>query len=180
MKITTKQLVTTAAILAICVISQFFKNLSVYITGPIINACLIICLLSCGLVCALCLCIITPVTSFIITGSPIMAAVPAIIPCIMLGNALIVLSIYFFNDGFIHGKFALPVSMGIGSVIKAAFMWVEISLILLPRLLPEAMLPKLSVIQTTFSLTQLITAVTGSVIAYIVWIPLKKSLATSE
>ena len=42
MKITTKQITTTAVLLAICIVSQFFKNTSVYITGPIINACLII------------------------------------------------------------------------------------------------------------------------------------------
>ena len=41
MKITTKQITTTAVLLAICIVSQFFKNTSVYITGPIINACLI-------------------------------------------------------------------------------------------------------------------------------------------
>ena len=33
--------------LAICLVSQFFKNLSVYITGPIINAALILTVLLC-------------------------------------------------------------------------------------------------------------------------------------
>lgn len=33
MKITTKQITTTAVLLAICIVSQFFKNTSVYITG---------------------------------------------------------------------------------------------------------------------------------------------------
>ena len=41
MKIKTKQITVTAIMLAICLVSQFFKNLSVYITGPIINAALI-------------------------------------------------------------------------------------------------------------------------------------------
>ena len=36
MKIKTKQITVTAIMLAICLVSQFFKNLSVYITGPII------------------------------------------------------------------------------------------------------------------------------------------------
>ena len=40
MKIKTKQITVTAIMLAICLVSQFFKNLSVYITGPIINAAL--------------------------------------------------------------------------------------------------------------------------------------------
>ena len=86
MKITTKQITTTAVLLAICIVSQFFKNTSVYITGPIINACLIIAALGAGMACGIILSVITPVTSFLITGSPIMSAIPAIIPCVMIGK----------------------------------------------------------------------------------------------
>ena len=88
MKITTKQITTTAVLLAICIVSQFFKNTSVYITGPIINACLIIAALGAGMACGIILSVITPVTSFLITGSPIMSAIPAIIPCVMIGNII--------------------------------------------------------------------------------------------
>ncbi len=42
MKMKTRQITVTAIMLAICIASQFFKNLSVYITGPIINAALIL------------------------------------------------------------------------------------------------------------------------------------------
>ena len=42
MKITTKQITTTAILLARCIASQFLRNVSVYMTGPIINACLIL------------------------------------------------------------------------------------------------------------------------------------------
>ena len=127
MKITAKQITTTAILLAICIVSQFFKNLSVYITGPIINACLILAVLSVGMVCAIILAVITPVTAFFISQSPIMAAIPAILPCVMIGTVLLVLG---------GGLF-----------------------------------------QMTFSLTQLITAVIGSVYAFIIWIPLKKVMA---
>lgn len=86
MKITTKQITTTAVLLAICIVSQFFKNTSVYITGPVINACLILAVLSVGIPCGIILSVITPVTSFFITGSPIIGAIPASMPCIMAGN----------------------------------------------------------------------------------------------
>ena len=49
MKIKTKQITVTAIMLAICLVSQFFKNLSVYITGPIINAALILTVLYAGM-----------------------------------------------------------------------------------------------------------------------------------
>lgn len=64
MKIKTKQITVTAIMLAICLVSQFFKNLSVYITGPIINAALILTVLYAGMACGIILSIITPVTSF--------------------------------------------------------------------------------------------------------------------
>lgn len=181
MKITVKQITTTAIILAICVISQFFKNLSVYITGPIINACLIIAVLSVGIGCALALAVITPITSFLITGSPIMAAVPLLIPCIILGNAVFVICISMLKDrGTAGNKVMLPVSMIIGSIVKAAVMGLLISIIILPNMLPEAMMSKLAVLKIQFSLTQLVTAVIGSFLAYVIWIPLKKVWAATE
>lgn len=181
MKITTKQITTTAILLAICIASQFFKNLSVYITGPIINACLIIAALSVGLVCGLILAVVTPITSFIITGSPVMAAVPLIIPCVILGNAILVFCVSKLkNKGMSGNKIMLPASMIIGSVIKALFMGITISVLILPNMLPEPLLPKLGVLKAQFSITQLVTALIGSVLAYIIWIPLKKIWASGK
>lgn len=93
MKIKTKQITVTAIMLAICLVSQFFKNLSVYITGPIINAALILTVLYAGMACGIILSIITPVTSFFITGSPVMAAIPAMFPCIIIGNIILVVCV---------------------------------------------------------------------------------------
>ena len=53
MKMKTRQITVTAIMLAICIASQFFKNLSVYITGPIINAALILTVLYAGLACGI-------------------------------------------------------------------------------------------------------------------------------
>ena len=35
MKLKTRQITVTAILLAICIVSQFFKNVSVYLTGPV-------------------------------------------------------------------------------------------------------------------------------------------------
>lgn len=175
MKVTTKQITITAVLLAICIASQFFKNVSVYITGPVINTCLILAVLSVGVGCGLILAVVTPVTAFLIAGSPIMSAIPAIIPCIMAGNALLVLGV-----GLIYKKkqsnAGLIAGMAAGTVVKALFMGVVISMILIPSLIPAAMEAKMVVFQTMFSVTQLITALIGSVYAFILWIPLKKVL----
>lgn len=174
-KFNTKALAQAAVLLAICIISQFFKNLSVYITGPIINACLIICVPSAGLSWAILLSVVTPITSFIITGSPIMSAIPLIIPCVMVGNAILVVCVALLKNKP-NDKIGQPLSMIIGSILKALFMGVVISLIIIPALLPQDKAPMMKVFQTTFSITQLITALIGSVLAYVIMIPLKKIL----
>lgn len=178
-KINTAALARAAILLAICIISQFFKNLSVYITGPIINTCLIICVLTAGLSWAIALSVITPITSFIITGSPIMAAIPLIIPCVMIGNIILTACVYFFKKK-VKKNYSLPLSLLVGSLFKAAFMGAVISSFIIPMLLPEAMAAKKAVFQTTFSVTQLITSLIGSTLALVIYIPLKKIIAREQ
>ena len=127
MKLKTRQITVTAILLAICIVSQFFKNLNVYITGPIINAALILTTVYAGLACGIILSVITPITSFFITGSPIMAAIPAMFPCIMIGNIILVLAVALLRSKF-GKKAGLPVSIVIGAVLKALFMGILISL----------------------------------------------------
>lgn len=172
MKITTKQITTTAVLLAICIVSQFFKNTSVYITGPVINACLILAVLSVGIPCGIILSVITPVTSFFITGSPIIGA-SGDHAVYHGGNALLVLGVGLVTKKC-KGNGGLIAGMAAGSVVKALFMGIVISLILIPNLLPAPMEAKMAVFQTTFSVTQLVTSLIGSVYAFILWIPLKK------
>ena len=52
----------TGVLLAICIVSQFFKNLSIFITGPVVNTCIILAVLMINLACGIILSIITPVT----------------------------------------------------------------------------------------------------------------------
>jgi hypothetical protein len=173
MKINAKQITITAVLLAICIISQFFKNTSIFITGPIINACLILAGLSVGMTCGIILSIITPITSFFITGSPIMAAMPIILPCIIIGNIILVVLTCLIQDK-LKSNAGLPVGMIAGSIVKALFMGVAIALIIVPTMIPVKMHAKMAAIQMTFSVFQLITALIGCVYAYIIWIPLKK------
>ena len=163
MKLKTRQITVTAILLAICIVSQFFKNVSVYLTGPIINAALILTTVYAGLACGIILSIITPITSFFITGSPIMAAIPAMFPCIIIGNAILVLVVALLHKKF-GEKAGLPVSVVIGAVLKALFMGILISL----NMLPAKMQPMLHVLQLQFSVTQLITALIGGVYAIII------------
>lgn len=85
----------------------------------------------------------------------------------MAGNAIIAVCVALLARRG-NEKIMLPVSMIAGSILKAAFMGISISLIILPNLLPEQMMPKLATLQYTFSFVQLFAALVGSVYAYIV------------
>ena len=188
MKLSTRQLAQTALLLAICIASQFFKNLSVYITGPVVNTTIIIAVLAVGLWSGLFISVIAPVTAFFISGSPIMAAIPLMFPAVMGGNMILAVCTWYATRYFQKKmKFigSLPAGLIAGSVLKAAFMGIVIVLILLPAFggniaarlpKPEALPGVLATAKVTFSVTQLITSLTGSLLAYVIWMPLKRYL----
>ena len=199
MKFTTRGLVQTGLLLAVCIASQFFKNLSVYLTGPIVNTTIILAVLAVGLWSGILIGVIAPVSAFFISGSPIMAAIPLMFPVIMGGNIILAVCVQFFytkksvsgKSNTSKGSAAQRLSTGLilGSVLKAAFMGAVIVLILLPSFgsniaarlpKPEALPGVLATARITFSLTQLITALTGSLLAYLVWIPLRKYLEKGD
>lgn len=208
MKLTTKGLVQTALLLTICIASQFFKNLSVYVTGPVVNTTIILGVLAVGLWSGIVIGILSPITAFFISGSPIMAAVPLMFPAVMGGNIILAVCVWFISPkkGSVRPKGAtepllasaaekkrlsgrLIAALAAGSVLKAVFMGIVIVLILLPSFgnniaaklpKPEALPGVLAAARITFSLTQLITAVIGSILAYLIWIPLKKYLEKGD
>ncbi len=199
MKFTTRGLVQTGLLLAVCIASQFFKNLSVYLTGPIVNTTIILAVLAVGLWSGILIGVIAPVSAFFISGSPIMAAIPLMFPVIMGGNIILAVCVQFFyikkstsgksNTSKGNASQRLITGLILGSVLKAAFMGAVIVLILLPSFgsniaarlpKPEALPGVLATARITFSLTQLVTSLTGSLLAYLVWIPLKKYLEKGD
>lgn len=188
MNIKTRQLVQTALLLALCIASQYFKNLSVYITGPIVNVTILIATLAVGLWSGIFLSIVAPVTAFFFTGSPIMAAIPLMFPAVMAGNAVLAVTVWYFQNK-LSFKGKLPVGLIAGSVLKAIFMGVVIVLIILPIFgsniatklpNPDALPKVLATAKVTFSITQLTTALIGSALTYVIWLPLKKYLKTEN
>ena len=119
--------------------------------------------------------IITPVTSFFITGSPVMAAIPAMFPCIIIGNIILVVCVGLLRKKC--GKATgFPVSIAIGAILKGSFHGnshcTYHSTCIFACSQMHKMLP---VLQLQFSVTQLITAVIGGVYAVIISAVLKKT-----
>jgi len=175
MKITTKQLAQTGLLLALCIASQFFKNLSVYITGPIVNTIIIIVVLAVGLFSGLIISIIAPITAYLITASPIITAIPAVMPMIMIGNCILAFSVWLFSKK-ISFVGSIPTGMVIGSIVKSVFMAVSIINILFTLFGSNLNEKQLAMGKTTFSTVQFVTALIGSLLAYLIWQPLKKYL----
>mgnify|MGYP001048591704 FL=1 len=175
MKLTTRQIAQTGILLAICIVSQFFKNVSVYLTGPIVNTAIIIGVLAAGLFSGLVIALLAPVTAYLIAASPIISAIPAVLPMIMAGNCILAVCVWFFTAKL---KFSgnLPAGMAAGCVLKTCFMTLSIVQVLFTIYGASLSDKQLAMGKTMFSVTQLITAAAGSLLAFIIWIPLKKFL----
>ena len=175
----TRQLTLTALLLALCIASQFLKNTSVYLTGPVINCILILAAVFCGLWSAVSLSLITPLTSWLITGSPLMSAIPLIVPCVMAGNVIFAAAMWFCIRKCLCTR-SLLLGTLLGAAAKAAFMGGTISLLLLPLLGSATGLPApaLAAARVTFSLTQLITALLSGVLAVLIVPTLKRTSET--
>ena len=183
-KFGTRQIATTAVLLAICIVSQVFKNLSIFITGPIVNTCIVLAVLMVNLPCGIILSIITPITAYMIAMSPVMMAVPAIIIFIMLGNIVLAVAVEFLfkksfmgsgNNVFRISNMAMAI---LCSLAKGVFMGATISMWLLPAFIPEQspLRNKLPVFQKTFSVFQFLTACIGFVYVFIVYTVLKRAV----
>jgi len=161
-----QQLTRTALLLALCIASQYLiKNQ--YITGSIVNAILILATLVAGLYGGLAIAVLSPVFAFLTGLAP---AVPPLIAIIALGNAIMVLSVHFFK-----GK-KLPLGLVAGSICKAGFLFLATRYVLF-TLFASMLKPKqVENITIMFSYPQIITAAIGSVLAFGVYMVLKKTL----
>ncbi len=162
-RISTKQLTTTALLLALCIVFQCMKGISVYLTGSAVNCILVITTLCCGFFSGTCIAILTPVVAYFIGATPIMNMIPLMMFVIMLGNELLVLCVWLFH------KKRLAIGMLLGCITKALFLWLIVWFAVLPIFGAKLPAPMVTAVKTTFSVTQFVTACIGSVIAWVIY-----------
>lgn len=176
MRTQTKNLTVTAMMLALCIVAQCFKNLSAaYITGPVVNLAIIICTLYCGLSYGTILAVITPITAFFITGSPLIAACPLILPCIMIGNEVMAAAAWLVR-GRKREELLLPVSLIAASFVKAGVMSLLIISFVIPVFGTALNENQRAMAKTAYSTTQLIAALIGAILTCIIWRILKAAI----
>lgn len=143
-------LIQFLSILGIVILSQVFLKNQI-IVGSIVNALLILSLMFLGLRQAIGIAIIPSLFS-VLTGLLAPAVLP-FVPCIILGNLILILAFNFFkNKNYIIGGI-------IASVLKFGFLFSLSSLIF--NFLPKPIL-------YAMSYPQLITAIIGTIIAIII------------
>lgn len=171
----TKKLAYTAMLLAICIVCTLIKRMSVMLSGSIVNSCLILATLMIGTYNGILLSILIPIFSYFITHNPIQAAVPLVVPFIMVGNIILCTTIAIFKKKCKETEdLKLIESMIVGAIFKALFMGIFIAYIVLPVFLPRSMSGILETAQYTFSFIQFFTALIGSAIATLIYKALKK------
>lgn len=184
-KFTTKMIAQTGLLLALCIASQFLKNLSPLITGPIVNCIIIIATVMVGLPAGIIISVIAPVTSFFIAPSPILAGIPLIVPAVMAGNCILSASVWFFTKKMTF-RGSMYAGMAAGSALKALFMGALIVGILLPLFDANIAVPGdkldglISKARFMFGAMQLITSLVGSAVAAVILIPLKKAVRSEQ
>ncbi len=158
----------TAVLLALCVVVQQFKTVSQYITGPIVNAILIIAALAVGVWSGIAVGVLSAVFAWLINPAPVMQMVPQMVPLVALGNVVIVLLVYAFRNK------QLIVGMVLGSLAKFAVLTAGVLWVIIPLFTANVPDQVKAAMTAMFSYNQLITALIGSVIAYLLWWRLKK------
>lgn len=158
----TKHLVLTAVLLAMCIVFQSMKGISVYLTGSAVNAILVMATLAVGTSSGIFIAVMSPIIAYFMGFTPIMQLVPLMIFVVMLGNLTLVL---LAGKG---RKEKLAAWLALGAILKAVVLWLLVWYAVIPFFggaIPEKMV---GVVKATFSMTQFITAAIGCFIAFVI------------
>lgn len=161
----TFKLTSAAIMLAIIIIMQLLKNISAYISGPVINAVMAIAALELGAPWGIGFSVIVPILSLIVAPASPMSALSAAthyvtVPIIIIGNIILVMAAKL---GSKKGNLIFVVSLIIGAVLKWLFMWGCGELILIP-VFSESLGKLSAVITKVFSTLQLYSGLLGIIL----------------
>ncbi len=164
--VNTKAVTQFLALATVATVLPFFIHLQ-WLTGPIVNAILIITLFVVGVRSALVLCLIPSLMA--LSGGLLPAVLAPVVPFIMISNVILVLSVDRISD-FISGDKGYWYGVVIGAGLKFIFLFASVGFI--SRLLAQNTLA-VKVAQM-MSWPQFATALIGGAIAWAVLKRLKR------
>lgn len=162
-KVNTRAIAQFLALAGTATILPFFIHLQ-WFTGPIINAILILTLFLVGIRSALVLCLIPSLMA--LAGGLLPAVLAPVVPFIMIGNAIFVLSVDWFYENFKDSAKGYGFGIVIGAGLKFIFLYFSVSVIS-NLLIKQELAVKVA---QMMSWTQFATALSGGMLA---WVALK-------
>lgn len=145
---------------------------NVFITGSIVNMLLVISVMTCGFASGFSVAVISPVIAKLIGIGPLWI----LIPFIAAGNIMLVLIWHFVGNREVRHSYAAYVAALIAAAAAKFFvLYIGIVKIAVPLFLnlPEQ---QAKVVSNMFSLTQLVTALAGGILAVMILPSLKKAI----
>ncbi len=161
----------TAVMIAVLIVLQVVtKPMGQLVTGSCVNLVLGVAAIAGGLWCGVTVAVLSPFFAFLLHIGP---ALLPIVPMIAVGNAVLVVVLYF-----LVGKKPLGVMSYVAAVAAAAAKFVTLWLLVVKLMLPMLGLPeqKMAVMSAMFTWPQLITALIGGVIAVTIAPMIRKAL----
>ena len=159
-RVNTQAIIRFLVLAGIATLLPFYVHIQ-WLTGPIINAILILTLFLVGIRAALILCLIP---SLVALGSGLLPAILApVVPFIMLANALLVLTVDWFYRNLLSQKNGYWLGLVIGALLK--FLFLFSSIVIISRVLIKQELA--NKVAQMMSWPQFATAVIGGILAYL-------------
>ena len=160
-KVNTLAMARFLGLASVATILPFLIHLQ-WVTGPIVNAILIITLLLIGIRSALVLCLIPSLMA--LSGGLLPAMLAPIVPFIMISNVILVISFDWIYNNFKNANKSYWLGIVIGAGLKFIFLFASVSLIS-KLLIKQELAVKVAQLM---SWPQFATAVIGGMIAWVV------------
>ncbi len=163
-KVNIRAIAKFLALAGVATVVPFYIHFQ-WITGPLVNAILIIALFLLGIRSALILCFVPSLMA--LAGGLLPAVLAPVVPFIMLGNTILVLIMEWFYTNIKDANKGYWLGLVIGASLKFLFLFLNVNIV--SRLLIKKELA--AAVAGMMSWPQLATALTGGLIA---WGVLKK------
>lgn len=160
-QVNTAELTKFIALAGMAVVLPFFIHIQ-WLTGPIVNAILVICLFLIGIRSALILCVVPSLMA--LAGGLLPAVLAPVVPFIMISNMIFILTIEYIYSRSINANKGYWLGLVVGAFLKFIFLFFSVNFIS-KLLIKQELIAKVA---QMMSWPQFATAVIGGMIAWIV------------
>ena len=171
----TKKIATAGLLYAIILLMQLVKNVSPFISGPVINTAMAIAAIEVGLWWGIGFSVLTPLMSILVAPASAMTAITQAtygvnLPIIIIGNIIFAV---FVRIGSKKENRILIFYITLGAILKWLFMWGAADLIIKP-IFSESLGKLMAAVNKVFSTLQLYSGLLSGIIIYPIITAIKK------